>query len=62
MVSKILNASGTGDGADGFQWSGSGFNIYNNTIVGYDAAYAGGQHKDGMQPLGASYMKIHARH
>jgi MYXO-CTERM domain-containing protein len=55
----LPNAAGTGDGADGFQWGGSGFSIYNNTIVGYATAYTGGQHQDGMQPLGASYVKIY---
>ena len=46
-----------GLGADGLQWNGSGFTIYNNHIEGYTANYTGGQHRDGMQPLGGSDRK-----
>ena len=42
-----------GLGADGLQWNGSGFSVYNNHIEGY-TGYSGSQHQDGMQPLGGS--------
>lgn len=49
-----------GYGADGLQWVGSGYSIYNNTIVGYPStSYAGGQHQDGWQASGGSYVKVH---
>ena len=48
-----------GLGADGLQWNGSGFTVYNNHIEGYTANYTGGQHQDGMQPLGGSYIKVY---
>jgi hypothetical protein len=54
----LPRAKDTGDGSDGFQWGGSGFSIIHNTIVAYEAAYTGGQHQDGIQTLGASYVKI----
>ncbi len=56
----LPRAADTGDGADGFQWSGSGFSIHHNVIAAYVGAYTGGQHQDGAQPLGASYVKIYA--
>jgi hypothetical protein len=55
----LPRAAGTGDGADGFQWSGAGFSIYHNVIAAYVGAYTGGQHQDGAQPLGASWVKIY---
>lgn len=55
----LPRAADTGDGADGFQWSGSGFSIYHNTIVGYETGYTGSQHQDGVQTLGASHVKIY---
>jgi hypothetical protein len=57
-VIHLPAAQGTGDGADGFQWGGSGFSIYRNTIIADVVAYTGGQHQDGIQTLGASYVKI----
>ncbi len=46
-------------GADCFQWNGSGFSIYNNTVIAYVTNYAGGQHQDGVQPTSGSYVKIY---
>ena len=39
--------------------SSAGFSIYHNTIVAYETGYTGGQHQDGVQTLGASYVKIY---
>ena len=42
-----------GMGADGFQWNGDGYSIYNNMVIGYNASsYTVGQHQDGWQPTG----------
>lgn len=46
--------AGPGFGADCFQWNGTGFSIYNNTVVGYLTGYNGGQHQDGWQGTGPS--------
>ena len=46
------NGSG-GNGPDGFQISGSGFDIYNNTVIGFwQPTFTGNQHQDGWQALG----------
>jgi hypothetical protein len=52
--------SESGTGADCFQWNSYGFTISNNVIVGYapGGGYTGGQHQDGWQGLGGSYIKI----
>ena len=56
----ILPGDGNGKGADGLQWVGIGFSIYNNTITGSVAPYSGGQHQDGWQSTGGdSYIKIY---
>jgi hypothetical protein len=40
--------------------SGSGFSIYNNTEIEYqNPSYSAGQHADGWQTSGASYVKIY---
>lgn len=49
---------GPGIGADGLQWNGTGFSIYNNLIIGYVAPYVGGQHQDGWQATSGSKIKI----
>src|SRR5579862_1290966 len=52
-------AGASGDGADGFQISGTGFTLYNNLVVGYDTTYTAGQHQDGWQALLGSYIKFY---
>ena len=49
----------SGNGADGFQIGGSGYDLYNNLVVGYDTTYTGGQHQDGWQSLTGSYVKLY---
>jgi len=48
-----------GDGADGYQIGGNGFDLYNNLLVGYNTTYTGGQHQDGWQGLTNSYVKFY---
>lgn len=50
-----------GCGADGLQWNGSGYSVYNNVISGYPSStYTGSQHQDGWQATGnGSYIKIY---
>jgi len=51
---------GSGIGADGMVFSGVGFSIYNNTVINYRVpAYSAGQHSDGWQTSGGSYIKIY---
>jgi hypothetical protein len=46
------------DGMQGKNWSG--VSVYNNTIIGYGVSnYQGGQHQDGMQPLGGDHIKVY---
>jgi len=53
-------AGASGDGADGFQLGGVGYSLYNNTVVGYDTTYTGGQHQDGWQSTGPdSYLEFY---
>ena len=54
-----IPAGAGGAGADGLQWHGSGFSIYNNTFVAYKTDYTGSQHMDGWQGGGGSYIKIY---
>ena len=52
--------NGNGLGADGLQFDGVGFSVYNNTITGYISSYTGGQHQDGLQSTGnSSYIKFY---
>jgi hypothetical protein len=53
------SSSNAGSGSDGIQVSCCGFSIYNNLIIGYPVAYTGGQHQDGWQGLGGSYIKVY---
>ena len=56
----ILPGNGNGMGADGLQWVGIGYSIYNNIITGSIRPYTGGQHQDGWQSTGGdSYIKIY---
>ncbi len=48
-----------GFGADCIVWGGGGVSIYNNTFTGFSSAYSGGQHQDGFQSGGGSYLKIY---
>ncbi len=51
---------GGGIGADGLVMSGAGFSIYNNKIINYkNSSYSAGQHSDGWQTSGGSYIKIY---
>jgi hypothetical protein len=48
-----------GNGADAIQFTGTGIDIYSNTIVGYEG-YSGNQHQDGCQGTGCNYfIRIH---
>ena len=58
-VPHIYGSSGGGLGADCFQWNNTGIDIYSNLVVGYSTNYTGGQHQDGLQPLGGSYFRVH---
>jgi hypothetical protein len=51
--------NGSGYGVDGIVGAGTGFSLHDNTIAGYIANYTGGQHQDGWQALGGSYIKIY---
>ncbi len=49
-----------GYGADGFVIGGTGgWSLYNNTVTGYPLAGARGNHQDGWQGAGGSYIKIY---
>jgi len=51
---------GSGIGADGLVMSGTGYSIYNNTLINYrSASYSASQHSDGWQTSGGSYIKIY---
>ena len=51
---------GSGYGSDGMVISGTGFSLYNNVEVTYaNPSYTGGQHADGWQTSGATYVKIY---
>jgi len=53
-------AGTSGIGADCLQWNGAGgFDIYNNFISGYATNYVGGQHMDGWQGQGGTYIRIY---
>ena len=52
--------TGNGDGDDFFQGTGDGVTWYNNVFRGYITSYTNGQHQDGIQPLGGSYLKFHS--
>jgi hypothetical protein len=48
-----------GSGDDCIQGASDGFSFYHNRVVGYTTNYTGGQHQDGIQPLGGSYVKCY---
>jgi hypothetical protein len=52
-----------GYGADGLQFSGNGYSVYNNMLISYETSSwntAEGQHSDGWQTAGGSYVKIYS--
>jgi len=51
-----------GFGDDGIQGASDGFSFYNNAVIGYLTTYTGGQHQDGLQPLGGSYLKFYSNY
>jgi hypothetical protein len=51
--------SSNANGADFFQIGGSGYTLYNNLLVGYNASYTAGQHQDGLQTLDGSFIKVY---
>jgi hypothetical protein len=55
----LIPNNGNGYGADGIAGAGTGFSLHDNEITGYVAPYTGGQHQDGWQALGGSYIKIY---
>lgn len=55
----LIPRNGPAFGADCFSFAQTGIEIYNCTIQGYNAAYTGGQHQDGIQAGGGSFYSIH---
>ena len=55
----IPRKPGAGTGDDGIKTFERGTSIYNNTIIGYETTYTGGQHQDGIQPLAGSHLKYY---
>jgi hypothetical protein len=48
-----------GLGDDCIQGAANSFSFYNNIVIGYKTSYTGGQHQDGIQPLGGKYIKCY---
>lgn len=47
-------------GADVLDWSGNGQSVYNNTFISYPiSGYVGGQHQDGWQSEGGSFLRCY---
>lgn len=57
-----LPRNDAGGGDDCIQGGDGGISIYNNSIIGYAASYPRGQHQDGFQPLGGSYLKVYSNY
>lgn len=55
----LMPRNGPGFGADGFSLAGTGVEIYRCTFKGYNSAYAGFQHQDGIQAGGGNFFSIH---
>lgn len=54
-----LPRTNSGVGADGIQGSAEGTDIHDNTFTGLLLTYNGGQHQDGLQPLGSEYIRVY---
>jgi hypothetical protein len=55
----LIPNSGNGLGSDGIAGGGAGWSLHDNTIEGYYLENARGNHQDGWQGLGGSFIKIY---
>lgn len=62
-VMTAITSNGVGQpiafGPDFVVWVGSGVSVYNNTMDTVPALYYGGQHQDGFQSSGGSYLELY---
>ena len=56
-IVDLIGTTGSGNGPDGFQGKHS-ISVHHNVITRVEGTYTGGQHQDGVQPLG-SHWKIY---